>query len=116
MTKEIPKPWGKELWLETEPEYELIMKKLHMKKGCSCSLQYHEKKFENFYVLSGQLKLTIGKTLDTLEEKMLFPGDHYTIQPMVIHRMTGVEDSVYIESSTNHLDDVVRLQDDYDRK
>ena len=29
--------------------------------------------------------------------------------------MEGVEDSVYLEASTPEMDDVVRIQDDYDR-
>ena len=42
-------------------------------------------------------------------------GDTITIPPGLIHRMEGVEDSVYLEASTPEMEDVVRLVDDYKR-
>ena len=36
--------------------------------------------------------------------------------PGTIHRMEGLEESVYLEASTPDLDDVVRISDDYNRK
>jgi len=33
-----------------------------------------------------------------------------------VHRLTAVEDTTIIETSTPHLDDVVRLDDRYGRK
>ena len=41
---------------------------------------------------------------------------HITINPYTIHRMIGVEDSIYIETSTNELWDVIRLSDKYKRE
>ena len=86
-----------------------------MKKGHSCSLQYHELKKETIVVLSGLLKISIGKAIETLEEKLYTFGETVTIDPYTIHRMTAIEDSLYIETSTNQLWDVVRLQDNYNR-
>ena len=34
----------------------------------------------------------------------------------MIHRMEGIEDSFYLETSTNELYDVVRIEDKYNRK
>jgi mannose-6-phosphate isomerase-like protein (cupin superfamily) len=110
---EVEKPWGKEELLEYNDKY--VVKRLFMKAGEQCSLQYHEIKRETIYVLSGKLKLYIGKQIDKLEEKILVPGDTITIQPYVIHRMEGIEDSYYLECSTVEIWDVVRLQDKYDR-
>ena len=31
------------------------------------------------------------------------------------HRLTALEDCVFVEVSTPHLDDVVRVEDDYNR-
>ena len=86
-----------------------------MKKGHCCSMQYHELKKETVYVLSGLLKLYIGDDLENLTEKILKPGDYVTINPYTIHRMEGVEDSEYLESSSNQLWDVIRLHDTYGR-
>lgn len=111
--KFIEKKWGGEYWIEVNPKY--TMKKLIMKAGHRCSLQKHAVKHESLYVLSGKLKFTIGSDINSLEEKILIPGDSYVIEPGIIHRMEGIEDSEYLECSTSELDDVIRLEDDYGR-
>jgi len=110
---EVEKPWGKEELLEYNDKY--VVKRLFMKTGEHCSLQYHEIKRETVYVLSGKLKLHIGTHIDNLEEKILLPGDNITIHPYMIHRMEGLEDSYYLECSTVEIWDVIRLQDKYNR-
>src|SRR3990167_1536479 len=103
----IEKPWGKEEWLEVGERY--VVKRLTMFKGHRCSLQYHNKKTETAYVLSGLLKLYIGDTKESLKEVILKPGEHMTVTAGKVHRMEGIEDSVYLEASTPELDDLVRL-------
>lgn len=114
----INKPWGYEELLEHNEKY--VMKKLFMKKGKRCSLQYHKKKKETVFVVSGKLELELHledmEGLNNTKSAILFPGDFLTIRPFQTHRMMGLEDSVYLEASTPELDDVVRLQDDYGRK
>ena len=109
----IDKPWGYEELIEHNANY--VVKKLFMKQGHSCSLQYHELKTETIVVLKGKLNIHIGSTMETLEKKEFCEGDHVTIRPYTIHRMEGLEDCLYLESSTNELWDVVRLQDNYGR-
>ena len=113
MIQIIIKPWGSEQLIEKNEFY--VVKRLLMKKGHKCSLQFHEKKHETVYVLTGQLKLTVGYTINNLSEIILKPNDFYVIPPKIIHRMEAIQDSVYLESSTPQLTDVVRLQDDYAR-
>ena len=44
------------------------------------------------------------------------PGTSFHVKPGQIHRFAAMEGNVeLIEVSTNHLDDVVRLEDDYRR-
>lgn len=112
--KEVIKPWGKEELIEYNDHY--VMKKLFMKAGECCSLQYHELKRETIYVLSGKLKLYIGKDINNLEQKELNIGDNITINPYIIHRMEGIEDSEYLECSTPELWDIIRLEDKYKRE
>ncbi len=111
--KLIEKPWGKEEVIEINERY--MVKRLTMWAGHRCSLQYHNKKTETIYVLTGILKIIQGPLQDSLIEKIYFPGDTITIPPGLIHRMEGVEDSIYLEASTPEMDDVVRLSDDYMR-
>ncbi len=109
----IEKPWGKEEVIEINDKY--MMKKLTMLKGHRCSLQIHNHKKETIYVLSGQLRITSGSDQDNLTGKIYSEGESITISPGVVHRMEGVEDSIYLEASTPEIDDVVRLVDDYER-
>ena len=111
--QKIEKPWGYEELVECNDKY--VVKKLFMRKNNCCSIQYHELKKETIVVLSGVLKIYIGNDINNLEEKNYMLGDTITIQPYTIHRMEAVEDSLYIETSTNELWDVVRLQDNYNR-
>lgn len=111
--KEVLKPWGKEIWFAMEPEY--VGKILHIKKGHRYSLQYHEKKKETQYILKGKVRFLLGENVDTLGIYMLSPGDKLDVQPLMIHRAEALEDSEILEVSTNDLDDVVKLEDDYGR-
>jgi quercetin dioxygenase-like cupin family protein len=86
-----------------------------MKKNHRCSLQYHRFKDETFIVLEGRLRLYYGIDKTNLIIKDLNPGDYFHIPITTIHRMEGIEDSIYIECSTNNLDDVVRIEDEYGR-
>lgn len=109
----IPKPWGQEEVIEINDRY--MMKKLTMRKGHRCSIQYHNIKRETIYVLDGQLRIYSGASLETMTSRIYTASETITIVPGVVHRMEAVEDSVYLEASTPEMDDVVRLVDDYQR-
>ena len=109
----IKKPWGKEEIIEINEKY--MVKKLTMWKEHRCSLQFHNHKKETIYVLSGKLRIVSGPNQNNLKEKIYLAGDSITISPGTVHRMEGIEDSVYLEASTAEMSDVVRLVDDYDR-
>jgi mannose-6-phosphate isomerase-like protein (cupin superfamily) len=111
--KIIHKPWGSEELIECNDKY--VLKKLFMKANEYCSLQYHELKKETIYVISGKIKLYIGLEINNLREIIMNVGDNITIDPYTIHRMEGIEDSYYLEASTNELWDVIRLDDKYNR-
>ena len=102
------KPWGGEWLIETNDKYSF--KKLLVKKGEMCSLQYHKKKKETIFVLQGEMKIWINGIKEILKE-----DESITINPNVIHRMEGITDCWYLEASTSELDDVVRLEDKYGR-
>ena len=107
----IEKPWGREEVIELNDRY--MVKRLTMWKGHRCSLQYHNAKCETIFVLSGQLRIYYGGSLDSLDSRNFTPGETITLVPGVIHRMEGIEDSVYLEASTPEMEDVVRIEDDY---
>lgn len=113
LSSKIEKPWGYEILLEKNDYY--VVKKLFMKKGCMCSLQFHKMKHETIYVLSGTLKIYLDDKNENLIEKTLQEGDVLAIPPRTIHRMAGETDAMYLESSTPQLDDVIRVSDLYGR-
>jgi mannose-6-phosphate isomerase-like protein (cupin superfamily) len=109
----IPKPWGHEtIWARTD---RYVGKILHVRAGESLSLQYHRRKEETIRVLSGDLRLEIGREGEPLTIVELRPGDGWHIGPGVRHRMVAVADTDVLEVSTPELDDVVRLEDRYGR-
>ena len=112
--KKISKPWGYELLIEKNKSY--MFKKLFMKKGHRCSLQFHKKKIETIFIVTGILKIFYGKNGSKLNYKTYKPHETITIIPKIIHRMEAITDCTYLESSTPQLTDVIRLIDDYNRK
>jgi mannose-6-phosphate isomerase len=109
----VPKPWGHEtIWAHTE---RYVGKILHIKAGHELSVQYHNKKDETVYLLSGQLTYRV-KNGDTLEDMHLEIGQSFRLTPGTIHQMVAVTDCDVLEVSTPELDDVVRLADKYGRE
>jgi len=109
----IVKPWGKEEVLAHTDRYAL--KRIHVKKGFRASLQYHERKSESLYLLSGLITIEIGGDQHALALDEMRPGEVVDVPRGRVHRVTALEDSVLIEVSTPELDDVVRVEDDYGR-
>jgi len=110
----VNKPWGHEEIFADTPGY--VGKILFIREGEALSLQYHEVKDETLRVLDGELELVTGGDADHLETHHLGPGAVFHISPGVLHRMVATSDCRLLEVSTNHLDDVVRLEDRYGRE
>ncbi|MFC2075371.1 cupin domain-containing protein [Bdellovibrionota bacterium] len=111
--RRVEKPWGYELIFAETDLY--VGKILHIKKGERLSLQYHNKKDETFYVSKGVLKLEMGNQKEPLTETHMRVGDSQRIEPGQVHRVTAIETCDLFEVSSTELDDVVRLEDDYER-
>jgi mannose-6-phosphate isomerase-like protein (cupin superfamily) len=108
----VEKPWGHELiWARTD---RYVGKILHVDAGHVLSLQYHERKDESIYVLTGEIILRLQQG-DTLIERRLAQGEAFHIQPKVIHQFEAVVTSDLLEASTPEIDDVIRLKDRYGR-
>ena len=111
--KKIIKPWGHEIiWSHCE---KFVGKILCIKSGEKLSRQYHQEKEETILVLTGTLLLEVGmgSTLQSIELKK---GQSFHVTPKTIHRFCAAYGDVELaEVSTPELDDVVRLEDDYNR-
>jgi len=111
----VEKPWGYEIWWARTDRY--VGKILHVRRGQSLSLQYHNVKDETIRVLRGRLLFETKPKDEPGEMRRIEmgPGDTFHIAPLTLHRMTGLEDTDVLEVSTPELDDVVRLEDRYGR-
>ena len=108
----VDKPWGHELiWARTD---RYVGKILHIEPGHVLSLQYHNKKDESIYVLTGEIILRIQQG-DTLIERPMAQGAAFHIEPKLIHQFEAVTPTDLLEASTPEIDDVVRLKDRYGR-
>lgn len=109
----VPKPWGHEvIWAHTD---RYVGKILHIKSGHALSVQYHVRKDETVYLLSGELTYWV-KVDGEMRDMQLRVGDAFRITPGTIHYMEAVTDCDVLEASTPDLDDVVRLSDRYGRE
>lgn len=112
--RRVEKPWGWELiWAETDT---YVGKLLFVRAGEALSLQYHETKDESWLVREGRARLELGEAGGELDEVEIGAGDALRYPPGTLHRVTALEDTLIVEVSTPHLDDVVRLEDLYGRK
>ncbi len=111
MSRKIEKPWGYEkIWAETK---DYVGKILVINAGQRLSKQYHNIKEETILVIEGVL---VNTGADGTEERY-YAGQSIHISPGQVHRFGALEDRYVkvVEVSTNHLEDVVRLEDDYGR-
>ena len=109
--RKVEKPWGYELiWAETKS---YVGKILVINADCRLSKQYHKIKEETVYVLEG----TLLNYLEDDSVEKYNPGKSLHIKPGQIHRFGALPNRYVklVEVSTNHLDDVVRLKDDFNR-
>jgi mannose-6-phosphate isomerase len=109
----VEKPWGYELIYAVTETY--CGKMLCVRSGHALSLQYHERKDETIYLDDGLAEIEIGPAGGPLARETVWPGHAFRLRPGTVHRLRAVHDCVFLEVSTPHLDDVVRLEDNYGR-
>jgi len=135
--KKVTKPWGYELWLQPGSEvYPFVLKQLMLSAGNRTSLQVHQLKSESIMILSGQghllthpeyfdcnkylngemTKEEVDSFVNDLKIIELEANDVFHTPPGTVHRMIAITDLLYVEASTQELDDVIRLQDDRNRE
>lgn len=112
----VAKPWGHEtIWAHSD---RYVGKILHINAGHELSVQYHNRKDETIYLLSGEIVYRVQKDRneDVLDDVQLRVGESFRITPGTIHQMVALTDCDVLEVSTPELDDVVRLSDKYGRE
>jgi mannose-6-phosphate isomerase len=107
------RPWGTYEVLATSDTHQV--KRIVVKPGQRLSYQTHEQRSEYWVIVAG----TGTVTLDDIQS-MALGGDAFIIEQGIAHRIanTGEEDLVFIETQLGLYfgeDDIVRLEDDYER-
>ena len=107
------RPWGTYTVLEDTPGYKI--KRIEVKPGCRLSLQKHFHRSEHWIVISGTATVTIGD-----QTKLVRPNESTYIKAGELHRLEneGKIPVVLIEAQVGEYtgeDDIVRVEDDFDR-
>src|SRR5688500_16864134 len=107
------RPWGAYQVIDEGPAHKV--KRITVRRGSRLSYQFHARRSEHWFVLS-------GRGLDTLDQHVIqvYPGSAVDVPVGVAHRVEniGEEDLVFIEVQSGDYfgeDDIVRLDDDYGR-
>ncbi len=119
----VDKPWGYEIWINGEhPTY--AFKKIYIKSGNKTSLQYHLYKQETNVLFEGRANLHFKNikniknddvTASEIDAVALGSISSIDVKPPTLHRIEALTDIVLYETSTPHLDDVIRVNDDTNR-
>ena len=107
--------WGTETLLAVVPE-KFSLKKLFLKAGYKGGLQYHHKKNECGYLISGTLIVRFDDGNGQIVERMVEPGESFHFPPGAVHQEEAVTDCVIIEASTPYFNDRVRVEELYGLK
>lgn len=125
--KIVMKPWGSEWWV-SPMEAPYMLKVIKLRAGCCTSLQVHRHKEETLLITEGMGMLSLapipldldayleGKTsieevVATLEFNHIETNTCIHILPGQVHQIEAHTNITFVEASTSHPDDVIRILD-----
>jgi len=108
---------------ETEAGIKLSPKILIIAPGCRLSWQYHLRRSEIWKCIGGRVGVITSDTDEEKSQYVLQPGEIIRLKQAERHRLIGLDDWGIIAEIWKHTDelhpsdeeDIIRLQDDYDR-
>lgn len=108
------RPWGRFEILSDHNDFKV--KKITVDSGEQLSYQSHSKRDEHWVVIQGEATITLDETSHELKA-----GQHIFIRRGQKHRMSnkGKQPLIFVEVQTGEYfgeDDIVRYQDDYNRR
>ena len=111
--EKVERPWGRFYIIHDEDSYKL--KRIEVESGKRLSYQYHHKRSEAWTIVEGEGLITIDGI-----SKVYKSGDTILIKKLQRHRIEnqGKIKLIFIEVQTGSYfgeDDIVRLEDDYNR-
>jgi len=109
----VVKPWGREIWLALNDKY--CYKRIEINQGFKTSFQYHNYKLETNYIISGEAEIWLENDEGVVEKSIMRGGDFFTVVPPRKHRVVALTDVILQEVSTPEVDDVIRIDDEFNR-
>ena len=108
------RPWGRYFVIHDEKNYKL--KRIEVESGQRLSYQYHQQRSEAWTIISGEAFITLDEVSVNYVQ-----GQTIIIPQGTKHRVENKGKSllVFIEVQTGNYfgeDDIIRLEDDYNRK
>ena len=107
-----PREWGEEILLVLSSG-KYTMKKLIIKSGNKGGLQFHRKKDEAGYIVSGTMKIRFEDKNGKIEERLVSEGDWFHFPTGSVHQEEAITDVTLIEVSTPHFNDRVRVEEEF---
>ena len=114
LREKVDRPWGRFFVIQDDNDYKI--KRIEVNSGHRLSYQYHKKRSEHWIIVKGQA--TIKLENNTIIKN---PGESIYIPKGAAHRIqnNSTETLVIIEIQLGTYfgeDDIVRIEDDYNRK
>ena len=101
------KTWGYEDWIANDPATGYCGKLLVVHSMQKCSMHFHIKKHETFYVLQGTILMHIGEADGMRHSFVMVKGDTLVVTPGLLHQFENVDpdkDAIILEVSSTHYD------------
>lgn len=114
--KDFKRPWGGFIkFIENKP---CTVKIHYLKKGESFSLQSHNFRNEFWFLISGKIKIFVGKNQRSLRQRVLKEGQYILLPQKSLHRAEGIKSSIILELCFGKFkeEDEIRYWDKYGRK
>jgi mannose-6-phosphate isomerase-like protein (cupin superfamily) len=105
-----PRTWGTETLLALVPG-KYSVKRIEIAAGEKGGLQYHHLKDEVGVMIEGKMLIRIDDGTGNLIEREVGPGAVFRFTPKLAHQTEAITDVVYIEASTPHFNDRVRVDE-----
>lgn len=107
------RPWGSFYVIHDEQNYKL--KRIEVKSNHRLSYQYHKKRSETWTIIQGEATVTIDGKI-----KKYYEGQTVIIPKGAKHRVENNQSNklIFIEVQTGSYfgeDDIIRIEDDYQR-
>ena len=104
----VDKSWGYELIFANDENNNYCGKILHINKGSKFSMHFHRIKAETFYILSGEVRVSLLdlKSKDgDVHSNILSKGECLELPLLQPHQVEALEESEIIEASNFHEDE-----------